>query len=61
MIMIRKPLSFTYVLALASAITSLQAQAGGLWITEYGQRVLQLAHRRGLTLIALISWSCSMM
>ena len=35
--MTRKTLSFTYALALTSAITSLQAQAGGLWITEFGQ------------------------
>ena len=35
--MIRKTLSFTLALALANAITSLQAQAGGLWITEFGQ------------------------
>jgi long-chain fatty acid transport protein len=33
----RKTPFFTFSLALASAITCLQAQAGGLWITEYGQ------------------------
>ena len=35
--MIRKTLSLTFAFALTSALTSLQAQAGGLWVTEYGQ------------------------
>jgi len=37
MIMIRKTLCLTFTFALTSAITSLPAQAGGLWITEFGQ------------------------
>ncbi len=35
--MVHKPLFFTLALALASTITSQQSQAGGLWLTEFGQ------------------------